>query len=291
MATLSVRGLRIAVHEWRPKAEAEPAPTPLVCLPSTGLSGMQWRRLGKLMSKRGRRVLAPDFIAYGESEGWASPEPFTTEADVDVAEAVAALCPGPLHLVGHSYGGRVALRLALREPERLRSLALFEPTCFGVLRSTGDREGLAELEDYGDKTRFLDPEFGGSPEWVERFVDYWSGPGAWAELGAEAQASWLKARRKMFEEVRETALDDIPHHRYVAALGRLPLLLMSGAESTLAGRRTCARLAEVWPHQNTRHLELDEVGHMAPLLAAREVAEAIAAFIEQVEADGPEPAP
>ena len=42
-----------------------------------------------------------------------------------------------------------------------------------------------------------------------------------AELDPDEQARWLRSSRKMFEEVRETALDDIPHTRYVEALGGL----------------------------------------------------------------------
>src|SRR5438067_10099813 len=43
------------------------------------------------------------------------------------------LTPGT-HLVGHSYGGVIALLAAARHPERLRSLAVIEPPAFGVAR-------------------------------------------------------------------------------------------------------------------------------------------------------------
>ena len=77
-------------------------------------------------------------------------------------------------------------------------------------------------------------------------------------------------------------LDDIPHTRYVEHLGALPTLVMSGALSTRAGR-SCARiLAEVMPRGT--HVELDEVGHMAPVLASREVAAHILEHIEACEA-------
>jgi pimeloyl-ACP methyl ester carboxylesterase len=271
MPTLTVHGLSIAYNQFGQPAGA----SAIVCLPSTGLSGLQWRRLAKLMSERGHEVLTVDLIGYGGSDDWPQAQgPFRTEYDIDVVEA--------LILVGHSYGGRLALLSGLRRPERLRSLALFEPTCFGVLRSTGDALGLAELEAYDQDERFLADDFGGSEAWVARFVDYWSGPGTFAELDEAQQSAWLRSRHKMFEEVRETALDSVPHQSYVDALGHVPLLLMSGATSTLAGRRCCEVLAEVMPH--ARHVELADVGHMAPLLASREVAELIATHIAEVEA-------
>jgi pimeloyl-ACP methyl ester carboxylesterase len=278
MPTLPIHDLHVVHHHF---GEPGAAPT-IVCLPSTGLSGLQWRRLAKLLGARGRELRTVDLIGYGESDDWPRARaPFRTEYDVDVAEALLEMCSGPVHLVGHSYGGRLALLLGLRRPERLRSLALFEPTCFGVLRSTGDADGIAELEAYDRDQRFLAEDFGGSEAWIERFVDYWSGAGTFAELDEEQRRTWLRSRHKLFEEVRETALDAVPHQAYVDALGHVPLLLMSGANSTIAGRHCCEVLARVMPR--ARHVELPDVGHMAPVLAGREVAELIAAHIDQVE--------
>src|SRR3954451_11660458 len=38
------------------------------------------------------------------------------------------------HLVGHSYGGVIALLAAARRPERVRSLTVIEPPCLDVAR-------------------------------------------------------------------------------------------------------------------------------------------------------------
>lgn len=279
MPTLTVHGLSIAYNQFGQPTGA----SSVVCLPSTGLSGLQWRRLAKLLCDRGHEVFTVDLIGYGGSDDWPRARgPFTTDYDIDVVESLMQLCSGPIHVVGHSYGGRLALLAGLRRPERLRSLALFEPTCFGVLRSTGDEIGIAELEAYDADQQFLADEFGGSEVWVERFVDYWSGAGSFTELDQDQRRAWLRASQKMFEEVRETALDSVPHQAYVDALGQVPLLLLSGAASTLAGRRCCELLAQVMP--NARHIELPEVGHMAPLLSSREVAKLIAHHIARIEA-------
>ena len=278
MPTLRVHDLSVKTHHFPPREPPSTPRSPVVCLPSTGLSGLQWRRLAKQLSKRGHEVWALDFIGYGESEDWPRAKaPFRTEYDVDAVLALLEQIGLPVHLVAHSYGGRVGLRAGLRHPERLRSLALFEPTCFGILRSTQDLASQAELLDYDADGRFLDESFGGSEAWVERFVDYWSGAGTWSELDVDERQRWLRSSLKMFEEVRETALDELPHTRYVETLGGLETLVMSGELSTRAGR-SCARiLAELMPLG--RHVELDEIGHMAPVLASREVADLIAAHI------------
>jgi pimeloyl-ACP methyl ester carboxylesterase len=58
------------------------------------------------------------------------------------AEDVAQLVEGGAHLVGHSYGGVVALLAAARRPEAVRSLTLIEPPAFGVARGVDPVEDL-----------------------------------------------------------------------------------------------------------------------------------------------------
>ncbi len=281
---LRIADLDIHVHEWLPTGVC--SNSPVLCLPSTGMSGLQWRKLAKALVEGGRRVLSPDLIGYGESDHWHEDRVFETHYDVAVVEATLDLFEGErAHVVAHSYGGRIGLAAATMRPERIRSLALFEPTCFGVLRSTGDHEALSELIDYDSDQRFLDEGFGGCEAWIERFVDYWSGQSTWSEFSPEERAVWLRSGRKMFQEVRETALDQVPHHHYIERLAGVPMLVMSGAESTRAGRRCSGVLAEVMP--NCRYVELPEVGHMAPLLAAHEVNALILEHIARVEAGEP----
>ena len=54
---------------------------------------------------------------------------------------------GQVHLVGHSYGGGVALRAAVERPDRIASLTLYEPSAFHLLRAMGARAAgaLAEI--------------------------------------------------------------------------------------------------------------------------------------------------
>jgi pimeloyl-ACP methyl ester carboxylesterase len=58
------------------------------------------------------RVLAPDFIGYGQSDPWPLDKPFSTEADVNVILGLAKKTKSPPHLVGHSYGAALALEAA-----------------------------------------------------------------------------------------------------------------------------------------------------------------------------------
>ena len=74
----------------------------------------------------GWRLVAPDLRGHGES-AWAQPPRYAI-ADFarDVDAVLDALAPGPVALVGHSMGARVAAWYAANRPERVRGLALLD---------------------------------------------------------------------------------------------------------------------------------------------------------------------
>jgi pimeloyl-ACP methyl ester carboxylesterase len=67
---------------------------------------------------------------------------FDADAD-DLAELLAD--EGRAHLVGHSYGGVVALLAAARRPDVVRSLCVIEPPAFSVVRGNSEAEELTRL--------------------------------------------------------------------------------------------------------------------------------------------------
>jgi pimeloyl-ACP methyl ester carboxylesterase len=101
-----------------------------------GFSG-NWDRLGAALSPYAT-TWAPDLPGSGRSE----PPPgrrysLVGEADL-VADLIARLSPGPVHLAGNSRGGLVATYLAARHPELVRTLTLVSPAV-PDLRPTLDR--------------------------------------------------------------------------------------------------------------------------------------------------------
>lgn len=90
------------------------------------------------------------------------PNPPVEVEDFEVdAGDVAELLTEPMHLVGHSYGGVVALLAAAQRPGMVRSLTVNEPPAFGLLPNDpivrDYARGLRELWDQGpaDPTAFL----------------------------------------------------------------------------------------------------------------------------------------
>lgn len=247
---------------------------PVVLVHSGGMSSRQWTRLMARLAST-HRVLAPDLTGAGASDPVPADQPFHFSTDVDALDAVLDTIDGDYHLVGHSYGGLVALSAACRRPARVRSLALFEPVAFGVLYSAGDREGIANLEDYDHDGTFFDDARGGSEPWMERFVDWWQGEGAWRALPPPSREAFLRVGRKVFQEVRSLTADRTPHEAYRELT--MPALLMTGARSPLAAQRVCEILSRTLP--GASFVRFDEAGHMAPLTHGHAVGERITAHI------------
>lgn len=253
--------------------------TPVILLHSSGLSSQQWRRLREALAPT-HRVLAPDLVAYGRSGPWAGSEPFQYQTDVAVAEAVAALAAAPVHLVGHSYGGLIALKAALGGKFSVKTLSLFDPVAFGVLYSSGDAEGLANLSAASADPRFSDRALAGTVEWAELFVDFWNGRGYWARLSEGQRKAFLSSGRKMTEEVLSLSFDRTTHQEYARIVA--PTLLLTGSASPAAGFRTASVLAKALPQAQL--VTVEGAGHMGPLTHADQVNALIAGHIRAVEA-------
>lgn len=85
-------------------------------------------------------------IAYSRRYHWPnSPPQKDADATVsrqveDLAAFVRLLGLAPAHIVGHSYGGTVALFFALQHPELVRTLVLLEPPVQSLLVDTPENE-------------------------------------------------------------------------------------------------------------------------------------------------------
>jgi pimeloyl-ACP methyl ester carboxylesterase len=92
--------------------------------------------------------LAARFTLVAPDRGGYPPNPPLERIDFEVqAGELAPLLEDGAHLVGHSYGGLIALLIAARHPERARSLTVSEPPAFALARGNQDVERLVERLD------------------------------------------------------------------------------------------------------------------------------------------------
>lgn len=121
--TLAVNGLRYRVHRWR-KADPEIPPTGGICL-LHGFSGagLNWRTVAELLNSP--IVIAPDLIGHGGTDSPPDSARYRMEAAAtDLFTLWGQLDLPPMHLVGYSMGGRLALYTALTYPQMVTRLTL-----------------------------------------------------------------------------------------------------------------------------------------------------------------------
>jgi len=91
---------------------------PLVLVHGLGGAAANWLALAPLLLA-GRRLVVPDLPGHGASE----PLPAAPNLDA-YADRIALLLEEPAAVVGHSLGGAIGLRLAIRRPELVSALVL-----------------------------------------------------------------------------------------------------------------------------------------------------------------------
>lgn len=257
--------------------EAGAGPTVLLLHCSAG-TGAQWRALAAQLAGS-FRVLAPDLPGYGGSPALEGPRAGLR----DHAFALSRLLDdahGPVHLVGHSFGGAVALRLATLLGRRVRSLALVEPVAFQHLHGAGDLEAAAcahiaavarDMREHVARGR--------ADAAMRRFVDSWNGDGSFAALEPARRAALAASAAQVIDDF--DAIDaDTPPPGELASI-RTPTLVLHGGRSPPAASTIARRLAAGIPA--AQRVRIRDAGHMAPVTHAEMVNLLLTAHLEFAE--------
>ena len=253
---------------------------PVVMSHCSGACRHQWEALGETLGARFRTV-APDQWGCGQSDPWPGHAPFTLADEAAPLLGIIDAIDGPAQLLGHSYGGAVALRAACERPDALRSLTLIEPSLFHLLRqgSLADKDRFYEIATVSAAVN--DAVLSGDRRrGAARFVDYWNGPGAWDRTSEKSRAK-LCARlptmaldfRALFDE--ET---DLAAYRRIG----VPTLLLRGENSPAPSRRIVEMLAAILPRARVE--VIPGAGHMSPFSHANAVNAAIRRHLDGASA-------
>jgi pimeloyl-ACP methyl ester carboxylesterase len=232
----------------------------VVCLHSNASSSSQWRGLMEMLAPK-FHVIAADQYGAGKSPAWAGKGLATLSDEAALLEPVLAHAGAPFTLVGHSYGAAVALITALRNPKRVRAMALYEPTLFALVEAESPQPNDADGICAAVARSVAALDGGDENAAAGHFIDYWMGAGSWARTPENRKppiaASMRSIRSWSHALLREpTKLDAF------AALD-MPVLYMTGAKSPASSRGVARLLQRVLPRVDV--VELDGVGHMAPV--------------------------
>jgi pimeloyl-ACP methyl ester carboxylesterase len=231
----------------------------VVLLHSSMSSKNQWRTLTQDLRSR-YRVVTIDLLGYGDAALPQRGSEYRIADEVRNVERIlgSVLLPGePYHLVGHSYGGVVALHVAQRALHRLASLTLLDPVAVHLM--PGDDPARREFEQLGADIvrRAAAADAAGA---AASFIDYWSGAGAFADLPEVRQRAFARLVPKVLMEFNALAVDR-PVESALAGI-TAPVCIVHGSLSPSPVRRIAARLAALMPR--ARCVRID-AGHMAPV--------------------------
>ncbi len=135
----------IQLPEIRLYFEEHGAGAPIVCIHGTSSSALVWGAAVDELAHLGR-VVVYDRRGCTRSE---RPEPYlvtsVSEHADDAATLLDTLRATPAVVIGRSYGGEIAIDLALRYPDRVRALVLLEPAILSL--SPGGQEFADALHE------------------------------------------------------------------------------------------------------------------------------------------------
>ena len=250
MPTVEVRGIQLYYEQHGTRGD------PTVLLHGSLVDSSTWARVVPGLA-RGLTVLTYDRRGYGRSTLGPRSSPVATDTE-DLAALLEATDFYPVHLVGHSYGAVVALRLATERPELVRSLSLHEPPFFGLLLDRPEAAAYGEL--FRTTTAALREQVhrGDRAGAARTVVEVFSAtPGAWDRLPESVRASFASSMDRWAEEYGDP--DALRPRPGTLRETLVPTLLTVGSESPAFLRM----IEEVLAHElaNPTIREIPKSGH------------------------------
>lgn len=227
---------------------------------------------------RGVTVTALDQPGHGRSAAWdgvTEIHGLTTRISTVMAEMIGG--GHPIDLIGHSFGGTVALRIALERPDLVRSLTLIEPVIFAAARAAGDPAYAPFRAAHLEFAALV--QQGRREDAAALFHSHWGTGDAFADL-PEAQRRYIAERIHFIVAQNPVLLDDaagLLSYMRLESVG-VPVLLVEGGDSPPIIAAVQSELARRLP-QATR-LVVPGAGHMVPITHAAQLAPVVQAHLD-----------
>ena len=225
-------------------------------------------------------ALAFDLPGHGRSGDWdkrGDLQQVSMGMAVDLLEDQAQ--GQPVDIIGHSFGGTIALRLAVERPDLVRSLVLIEPVFFAV--GLADRPDLKGPYDLHMAAYTAALQAGDMSAAAQAFTSVWGDGRAW-DLLPEGQKQAMTKRIHLIAEGAPAIYDDVAGLLSGGKLERIavPVLLIEGGTSPEyidAINTALARRID-----KSERLAVAGAGHMLPITHPRAAADAVRAFLQRV---------
>jgi pimeloyl-ACP methyl ester carboxylesterase len=246
----------------------------LVLVPGSCSTGAAWRPVIASLGDRFRFVTT-SLLGYGKTAERRTQTDYAIEREAEIVESVVRRAGVAVHLVGHSFGGLVALIVALRGRVPLASLTVLEAPVVEILR---ERSEDAFYQDFRTMTDGYFRAFeNGEREAIVAMVDFYGGEGTFAAWPPRVRdyamattgvniLDWRSAYALSFDALAQIAV---------------PTLVCAGAGSHPAMRRANALAQASIP--GSRFADIPGAAHFMISTHPAEVAREIAGFVDCVE--------
>jgi pimeloyl-ACP methyl ester carboxylesterase len=149
----------------------------VVLVPGSCSTGAAWRPIISQW-ENGFRCVTTSLLGYGGTAERRTALDADISHEAEMLEAVIRRASCPVHLVGHSFGGLVALAVALRNRVKLLSLAIIEAPAAGLLRSLGEHQHYRAFREMTDS--YFAAFHAGEEAAIGSMIDFYGGAGAFA---------------------------------------------------------------------------------------------------------------
>jgi pimeloyl-ACP methyl ester carboxylesterase len=157
----------------------------LVMVPGSCSTGVAWRPVIKALDGN-FRFITTSLLGYGETAERRPASDPSVLYEAEMVEAVIREAGGNVHLVGHSFGGSVALIVALRKRVRIASLTVLEAPLPSLLRQCREEEHYRAFRDMTDA--YFVAYRSGDRKAIATMIDFYGGEGTFASWPERVRA-------------------------------------------------------------------------------------------------------
>ena len=218
----------------------------------------QWRAYQQALSDR-YVTAAVHLYGYGATTQWGRPYRQRLADQARLVGTVIRAIGRPAHVVGHSFGGAVALETARQLRDDVVSVAVYEPTVFWALQTAAPEcwdeiSGVVRAVQTGVASGDLVRAASG-------FVDYWAQDKQWERMSDRQRATAAAAMAAVTHEADALMSPPTAPYAWLADVPA-PTLVMQAQDSPTPVRVVARLLAE---HGQRRLHVMESGGHMMPV--------------------------
>lgn len=232
----------------------------VVLFHSSVAGARQWRGLMDTLADR-FHLIAINMFGYGKTPVWPDEEAQTL---ADQARLINPFLPKngeAVSIVGHSFGGSVAMKTAALFREQVNRLVLIEPNPFYLLAQHERSEAYEEAANLRDVVKSC----GQTTSWdtaAEVFANYWTGEGSWDAMPEDRRFKFAAALKPNFHEWDAVMNETTTIAEWEISLPK-DTTVISAADTVRSIREICQLFEQHIPKWT--HVQIKRGGHMAAL--------------------------